>query len=89
MGYDPAAPRRKVELELNDDLLRQATAVSPNLARVVEQLLAGHLEELARQQREGDPPVLSTADEIATYIAESNERTARLGAWADDLLTDE
>ena len=31
-------------MELNDDPLRQASALSPDLAAVVERLLAGHLK---------------------------------------------
>ena len=44
MGYDRAAPRRKVELESYDDPLWRAKALSPDLAAVVERLLAGHLK---------------------------------------------
>lgn len=73
MGYDRVAPRRKVELELNGDLLRRVSEVSPDLAETVERLAAEHPEK---------------AGAFAAYLEASNERCERLGDWADDLVTE-
>jgi antitoxin CcdA len=43
MGYDRAAPKSVVNMTLNEDLVRRARAVTPNLSDTVEKLLADFL----------------------------------------------
>jgi antitoxin CcdA len=44
MGYDRNAARRATNLSLNEDLVRRARALSPDLSATVERLLAEHVE---------------------------------------------
>lgn len=48
--FDPLARKRPVNLTLNADLVERVRGVTDNLSGVVEQLLAGYLEQ-QRQQR--------------------------------------
>ena len=50
-GFDPNAPKRPVNLFLNEDLVRQVRATAGNLSAEVEALLA---ESLASRQRQAD-----------------------------------
>ncbi len=59
---------------MNDDLLRQASAISPDLAPVLERLLADHLERQAPRQREAD-----------AHVAVSNEFIDKHGFWGEDV----
>jgi len=43
MGYDRAAPKSPVNMILNEDLVRRARAVTPDLSGTVERLLADFL----------------------------------------------
>lgn len=53
--YDRSAPRRAVNLSINEDLLLQAKRVTKNLSGTVEELLAGYLQaELARKRADDD-----------------------------------
>lgn len=44
MGHDLTAPKRATNLSLNEDLVRRASNVSPNLSETVERLLAEHVD---------------------------------------------
>lgn len=50
-GFDPNAPKRPVNLFLNEDLVRQVRATAGNLSAEVEALLA---ESLATRQRQAE-----------------------------------
>ena len=53
MIYNEAAPRRAVNLSVNEDLLIRSKALTPNLSKTVETLLAGFVEaEYARKRAE-------------------------------------
>lgn len=52
--YDRSAPRRAVNLSLNEDLLVRARALTRNLSGTVEELLAGYLQQEQARRREED-----------------------------------
>jgi len=53
MGYDRRAPKRPVNVSLNEDLVRRAKTYTKNLSGTVEDLLQGFVEtESARRQTE-------------------------------------
>ena len=52
--YDPNAPRRAVNLSLNEDLVAQAKGLTPNLSGTVEALLAGFVERERERLRTED-----------------------------------
>ncbi|MGQ9372162.1 type II toxin-antitoxin system CcdA family antitoxin [Azospirillum sp. ST 5-10] len=76
-GYDVRAPKRAVNLSLNEDLVRQARELTGNLSERVESLLADYVaaEKKARDERE------HRLDEV---IAALNEFDATYGSFADD-----
>lgn len=53
MGYDRDAPKCALSLDLNEDLVRRARAMSPDLSHTVERLLAEHVarRDAGRQAR--------------------------------------
>ena len=80
MGYDRAAPKRAVNMTLNEDLVRRARAITPNLSETVESLLAAYVdgaeERAAHRERQ-----------IAGHIAASDALVARYGTLADEFGT--
>jgi len=53
MGYDRNAPKRPVNVSLNEDLVRQVKTYTRNLSGTVEDLLQAFVErEAARRQAE-------------------------------------
>lgn len=55
MIYNVAAPRRAVNLSVNEDLLIRSKALTPNLSKTVETLLAGFVEaEYARRRADDE-----------------------------------
>lgn len=80
MGYDRLALKRPVNLSLNQDLVREARELTPNLSETVESLLAEfvavqrHKREQARQQ-------------IDALVAASNGFIAAHGAFGDEFST--
>lgn len=44
-GYNPDAPKRAVNLSLNEDLVQQARRLTNNLSAEVESLLAAYVQE--------------------------------------------
>src|ERR1700744_3255498 len=49
MGYDQAAPKRAVNMTLNEDLVRRARFITPNLSETVETLLAAYVDDAERR----------------------------------------
>lgn len=80
-AYDTQAPKRPVNLSLNEDLVRRARAFTGNLSEQVEKLLADYvaIEQEQRDQRE------RRLDEA---IAALNEFDAKHGSFADQYLDD-
>ncbi len=77
MGYDPTAPKRPVNMSLNEDLVRQAREVIPNLSVTVETLLADHVQGL--QDSAG-----LRKKQIAEVVAAEKAFVAEFGSFADD-----
>ena len=77
MGYDPSAPKRPVNMSLNEDLIRQAREVIPNLSVTVETLLADHVQRLQ------DSASLRK-QQIAGVIAAENAFVSEFGSFADE-----
>ncbi len=77
MGYDRRAPKRPVNMSLNEDLVRQARALTPNLSETVETLLAGFVEAEAAKRA-------GRERQIAAYIAASNAVIEKYGSAADE-----
>jgi len=55
VGYDRNAPKRAVNVSLNEDLVRQAKGYTQNLSATLEQLLQEFvLNEIARRRAEDE-----------------------------------
>ncbi len=74
-GYAARARKRPVNLNLNEDLVRQVRGMTDNLSGVVESLLAEYFER-DRQQRAG------RAIAIAATIALWNDFGTKVGSFA-------
>ncbi|WP_448189771.1 type II toxin-antitoxin system CcdA family antitoxin [Azospirillum sp. sgz301742] len=79
LGYDAHAPKRPVNLSLNEDLVRQARAFTGNLSDQVEKLLADYVTE---EQKRLDEREKRLDDAIAAL----NEFDAKFGSFADDYI---
>ena len=77
MGYDRTAPKRPVNMSLNEDLVRQARGLTSNLSETVETLLAGFVDETAAKAAERDR-------QIAAYIVASDAFAAKHGSLANE-----
>jgi antitoxin CcdA len=77
MGYDPSAPKRPVNMSLNEDLIRQAREIIPNLSVTVETLLADHVQGLQ------DGASLRKK-QIAAVVAAENAFVAEFGSFSDE-----
>jgi antitoxin CcdA len=80
MGFDRAAPRRPVNMTLNEDLVRRARGLTPNLSETVERLLSAFVDNAevgdADRQRQ-----------IDAHIAASDAFIAKHGSIADEFNT--
>lgn len=74
------ARKRAVNLTLNEDIVTQAKALTPNLSAVVEALLSGYV---ARVQREK----LSHQAQAEQSAIMWNEFNAQAGSFADEHST--
>jgi antitoxin CcdA len=77
MGYDRAAPKRPVNMTLNEDLVRRARGLSTNLSETVENLLADFVEaaEVTATERER---------QIAAHVAANEAFVGKFGSLADE-----
>ena len=78
--YDRNAPRRAVNLSLNEDLLTQAKRVTKNLSATVEELLAGYLQEEQLRRRAEDKAL----DQVISAL---NDFHTRNGFLSDEFST--
>ena len=78
--YDKEAPRRPVNLSLNEDLLAQVSNLTPNLSATVETLLSDYLQS-ARQRHEEEEKTLSSVMDAV------NELHTRRGFLSDEFPT--
>jgi antitoxin CcdA len=56
-GYDIAAPKRPVNMTLNEDLIRRARGITSNLSETVETLLAAFVEDAEAKTAERERQV--------------------------------
>ena len=68
--YDRNAPRRAVNLSLNEDLVARAKKSTRNLSATVEELLAGYVQQEQARRRVEDEAL----DQVITALNEFNER---------------
>jgi antitoxin CcdA len=69
-GYDRDAPRRAVNLSLNEDLVAKAKNMTSNLSATVESLLAAFVQREQAQRRAEDKAV----DEVVTALNDFHDR---------------
>jgi antitoxin CcdA len=77
MGYDRAAPKRPVNMTLNEDLIRRARGITPNLSETVENLLAAFVDAAEARATERDR-------QIAAHIAANEAFVGKYGSLADE-----
>ena len=78
--YDLAAPKRPLNLSINQDLVSQASSLTPNLSAEVETLLAGFVEQKTIELRNDRERLQKAAD---TW----NDFNHRHGSMADEFST--
>ena len=78
--YNTDAPKRPVNLSLNEDLLVQARGLTDNLSGVVENLLAAFVAHERGQRLSKDSAIQAT---VMTW----NKFNSKHGAFADDYST--
>jgi len=79
--YKVDAPKRPVNMTLNEDLVRVARTMTSNLSDQVEKLLAGYVQEEQRRRIEEDA-------RIAKAIAASNEFWEKHEFPGDEFMED-
>jgi antitoxin CcdA len=62
MGYNRAAPKRAINVSLNDDLVRQARLYTRNFSRTLEDLLQDFVERESARRRAEDVVVNQVID---------------------------
>jgi antitoxin CcdA len=77
MGHDRAAPKRPVNMTLNEDLVRRVRRITPNLSETVERLLTEFVDDAearaANRQRQIDDHVRASDAFIAKYGSVADE----------------
>lgn len=68
--YDKSAPRRAVNLSLNEDLLIRAKAATRNLSATVEDLLARFIQEDQARKRAEDQQLAEVVTAVNAVHAE-------------------
>jgi antitoxin CcdA len=77
MGYDTAAPKQRVNMTLNQDLVRQARGLTSILSETVEGLLAAFLADAEARNTE-------LQRQIEAHILASDAFIAKHGSLADE-----
>lgn len=77
MSYDRAALKRPVNMTLNEDLIRCARDLTPNLSQTVETLLAAFVDNAEAQAARRE-------QQIEAHIAASDAFVAKYGTLADE-----
>jgi antitoxin CcdA len=80
MGFDRAAPKRPVNMTLNEDLIRRARAMTSNLSETVESLLAAFVQEAEAKDA-------SLQRQIEDHISADAAFVAKHGSIADEFST--
>jgi antitoxin CcdA len=77
MGYDRIAPKRPVNMTLNEDLVRRARGITPNLSETVERLLAAFVDD-------AEAKAAGREQQIAAHIGANDSSVAKYGSLADE-----
>lgn len=80
MGYNRTAPKRPVNMSLNEDLVRRARTYAQNLSETVEILLAEYVVQ-------ADALAVKREQQIAAHVLASNAFVAEHGTLADEFPT--
>lgn len=72
--------KRAVNLTLNEDIVAQAKALTPNLSALVETLLSGYIAQLQRKK-------LSRQEQAKRVTGMWNGFNERSGSFADEYST--
>jgi antitoxin CcdA len=80
MGYDTVAAKQRVNMTLNEDLVRQARGLTSNLSETVEGLLATFVIDAETRNNE-------LQRRIEAHILASDAFIARHGSLADEFGT--
>lgn len=80
MVQDRKGTQRPVNLSLDEELVRQARSMTPNLSQTVESLLAGYIEAERARRADADR-------QIDALVAASNGFIAAHGAFGDAFST--
>jgi antitoxin CcdA len=80
MGHDRAAPKRPVNMTLNEDLVRRARGITPNLSETVERLLTTFVDDAEAKEA-------TRQRQIDAHIVASDAFIVKYGAIADDFET--
>jgi len=78
--YNRNAPRRAVNLSLNEDLITRAKRSTKNLSATVEELLAGYVQQEEALRRAAD-------EELEQVISALNDFHERHGFLSDEFST--
>lgn len=78
--YDRNAPRRPVNLSINEDLIARAKRSTKNLSATVEELLAGYVQQEEARRRAAD-------EELDQVISALNDFHSRNGFLSDEFST--
>lgn len=78
--YNCNAPRRPVNLSLNEDLIARAKRSTKNLSATVEELLAGYVQQEEARKRAAD-------EELEQVISALNDFHERHGFLSDEFST--
>jgi antitoxin CcdA len=77
VGYNRAAPKRPVNMTLNEDLVRRVRGLSNNLSETVESLLADFVEGMEAKAVERER-------QIAAHVAANEAFVVKYGSLADE-----
>jgi antitoxin CcdA len=77
MGFDRTAPKRPVNMSLNEDLVRRARGLTSNLSETVETLLAHFIED-------ADAKAAEQERQIAAHVAANEAFVRKHGSLADE-----
>jgi antitoxin CcdA len=80
MSYERAAPKRPVNMTLNEDLVRRARGITSNLSETVETLLAAFVDQAEAKDA-------SLQQQIEDHIAADAAFVAKYGSIADEFST--
>ena len=70
MGYDRLAPKRAINVSLNDDLVRQARVYTRNLSGTLEDLLGDFVERERARRRDEDAALDQVLEAFSAFHRE-------------------